>query len=88
MLIVQHDWPAFMRDDDFASQAPSAQSMFLQDAMRQLDLDKDGFATRIGVSKKCLGKWMSPPGSNEFRHMNRMAWMFITEIMSRIPEVH
>lgn len=88
MLTVQRDWTAFMQLEDFETHAPKAQSMLLQDAMFYLELDKEAFATRIGVSKKCLGKWMSPPSSNEFRHMNRMAWTFITELMSRASEVH
>lgn len=88
MLIVQRDWPAFMQQKDFITQAPNAQSLLLQDAMTRLDLDKESFACRIGVSKKCLSKWLSTPDSAEFRHMNRMAWTFITEIMTRDAEVH
>lgn len=88
MLIVQRDWSEFLLQDDFVAHAPHTQSLLLQDAMKQLDLDKEAFAARIGVSKKCLGKWMSSPSSSEFRQMNRMAWIFITEIMNRMPEVH
>ena len=86
MVIVQRDWSAFMLQSDFASLAPQAQSLFLQDAMDLLGLGKEAFATRIGVSKKCLDKWLSANGSTEFRQMNRMAWKFITEILERVAE--
>lgn len=83
MLVAQRDWSAFIMEEDFDLKAGHAQMLFLQDAMDRLELSKEAFAVRIGVSKKCLSKWMSAPSSAEFRHMPHMGWKFITEILEK-----
>ena len=88
MVIVQRDWPAFMKQVDFDLHSTKLQLLYLQDAMAQLKLSKEAFATRLGVSKKCLRKWMSAPTSTEFRQMPLMAWKFIAELNERATEVH
>ena len=82
-VVVQRDWPHFTAREDFEDVAPKAQALFLSDAMARLGMDKEQFARRIRVSRKCLGKWMARHGTPEFRTMSPMAWQFIGEIMER-----
>jgi len=61
--------------------APLAQGLFVQDAMRRLNMTKEGLAQRIGVSTPGLEKWMARHGTSDFRNMPSMAWKFIGEIL-------
>jgi aspartate carbamoyltransferase catalytic subunit len=79
-VAVTRDWRQFMDMPEFGGAATATQGLFLRDALVQLQLDRDGLADRIGVSRKCLNRWMVARESAEFRAMPRMAWKFITEI--------
>lgn len=79
---VERNWGQFVAREDFDKLAPLAQALFLQDAMHRLAMTKEQFAQRIGVSKKCLSKWMSRHGTQEFRNMPPIAWKFIGEILA------
>lgn len=81
MVTVERDWPQFVERNDFDELAPLAQALFLLDAMNRLGMTRDDFAERIGVSKRCLAKWMARHGTSEFRQMPHMAWRFISEIL-------
>lgn len=75
------DWGQFVARKDFEKLAPLAQALFLQDAGERLGMTREQLALRIGVSKKCLSKWMARHGTSEFRNMPTMAWKFIGEIL-------
>ncbi len=85
VVAVTRDWAQFLTMAEFATAAPAAQGLFLRDAMTQLRLDRDGLAKRIGVSRKCLNRWLVSRESAEFRAMPRMAWKFIGEIAELSP---
>src|ERR1700751_1294815 len=57
------------------------QQAFLRDAMRRLNLTRDGFATRIGVSKRALDTWLLPDDSQESRAMPEIVERFVSEIV-------
>ncbi|CAN7779721.1 transcriptional regulator [Cupriavidus necator] len=81
----ERNWGQFVARADFDKLAPLAQALFLQDAMRRLGMTrKEQFAQRIGVSKKCLSKWMARHGTSEFRNMPSIAWKFIGEILAHV----
>ncbi|MBT9504905.1 MAG: aspartate carbamoyltransferase [Burkholderiaceae bacterium] len=60
-----------------------AQQALLRDAMRRLNLTRDGLAERIGARRRALDTWILPSDSNEFRAMPEVARRFVLEIMSR-----
>jgi aspartate carbamoyltransferase catalytic subunit len=45
------------------------QQAFLRDAMRRLNMTRDTFASRIGVSRRALDTWLLPDDSQESRAM-------------------
>lgn len=82
VLVAERDWTQFVVRTDFEELAPLAQALFVHDAMTRLGMSRDQLALRIGVSRKCLGKWMARHGTAEFRTMPSMAWKFIGEILA------
>jgi aspartate carbamoyltransferase catalytic subunit len=58
-----------------------AQQAFLRDAMRKLNLTRDGFATRIGVKRRALDSWLLPEDSQESRAMPEIVERFVSEIL-------
>lgn len=59
------------------------QQSFLRDAMRRLNLTREAFAQRIGVSRRALDTWLLPDGSQESRGMPEIAQRFVTEILAQ-----
>lgn len=65
----------------------SAQQTFLRDAMRRLNMTREAFATRIGVSRRALDTWLLPDDSQESRAMPEIVERFVSEILQRQDEV-
>lgn len=61
------------------------QQTFLRDAMRRLNLTRDGLADRIGVKRRALDAWLLPATSAESRGMPEVVERFVGEILSRQP---
>ncbi|HEY2256184.1 MAG TPA: aspartate carbamoyltransferase [Variovorax sp.] len=59
----------------------SQQQDFLRDAMRQLNLTRDAFSTRLGVRRRALDTWLLPADSSESRAMPEMVGKFVAEIL-------
>src|SRR5262249_2721959 len=57
------------------------QQAFLRDAMRRMNLTRDGFASRIGVSRRALDTWLLPDDSQESRAMPEIVERFVSEIV-------
>ena len=49
------------------------QQTVLRDAMRRLNMTRDTFASRIGVSRRALDTWLLPDDSPESRAMPEIA---------------
>lgn len=64
----------------------SQQQTLLRDAMRRLNMTRDAFATRLGVSRRALDTWLLPDDSTESRAMPELAGRYIAEILERAPE--
>ena len=58
------------------------QQSFLRDAMRRLNLTREAFAQRIGVSRRALDTWLLPDGSQESRGMPEIVQRFVSEILA------
>jgi aspartate carbamoyltransferase catalytic subunit len=61
------------------------QQTILRDAMRRLNMTRDAFATRIGVSRRALDTWLLPDESAESRAMPEIASRYVSEILERTP---
>ncbi|MFT3820493.1 MAG: aspartate carbamoyltransferase [Rubrivivax sp.] len=61
----------------------TTQQVFLRDAMRRLNLTREGFAARIGSRKRALDAWLLPDESSEFRAMPEVVRRFVSEILER-----
>ena len=59
------------------------QQAFLRDAMRRLNMTRDSFASRIGVSRRALDTWLLPDDSQESRAMPEIVERFVSEIVVR-----
>ncbi|QRX83644.1 aspartate carbamoyltransferase [Glaciimonas sp. PAMC28666] len=59
----------------------SVQQSFLRDAMRKLNLTREAFAGRIGVTRRALDSWLLPIESQEFRSMPEIVERFTSEIL-------
>lgn len=59
------------------------QQAFLRDAMRRMNMTRDAFATRIGVSRRALDTWLLPDDSQESRTMPEIVERFVREIVER-----
>ncbi|CAM2153214.1 aspartate carbamoyltransferase catalytic subunit [Pararobbsia alpina] len=59
----------------------SPQQVFLRDAMRRLNMTRDAFSNRIGVSRRALDTWLLPEDSAESRAMPDIVERFVTEIL-------
>ncbi|WP_322106329.1 aspartate carbamoyltransferase [Paraburkholderia sp. J41] len=57
------------------------QQAFLRDAMRRLNMTRDLFASRIGVSRRALDTWLLPEESAESRAMPEIVERFVSEIV-------
>ncbi|RKP51952.1 aspartate carbamoyltransferase [Pararobbsia silviterrae] len=57
------------------------QQVFLRDAMRRLNMTRDAFSSRIGVSRRALDTWLLPEDSQECRAMPEIVERFVTEIL-------
>ncbi|QJP70399.1 aspartate carbamoyltransferase [Burkholderia glumae] len=62
------------------------QQAFLRDAMRRLNLTREAFANRIGVSRRALDTWLLPDDSQESRSMPEIVERYVTEIVARTSE--
>lgn len=58
------------------------QQAFLRDAMRRMNMTRDAFANRIGVSRRALDTWLLPDDSQESRTMPEIVQRFVSEIVS------
>ncbi|WP_052450027.1 aspartate carbamoyltransferase [Caballeronia concitans] len=54
--------------------------------MRRLNMTRDAFAARIGVSRRALDTWLLPDESPESRAMPEIAARYVGEILARMPE--
>ncbi|KAF1024065.1 MAG: Aspartate carbamoyltransferase [Paracidovorax wautersii] len=54
--------------------------------MRRLNMTREAFATRIGVSRRALDTWLLPDDSQESRAMPEIVERFVTEILQRQEE--
>ena len=57
------------------------QQVFLRDAMRRLNMTRDAFSSRIGVSRRALDTWLLPEDSAESRAMPDIVERFVSEIL-------
>src|ERR1700737_405601 len=57
------------------------QQAFLRDAMRRMNMTRDAFANRIGVSRRALDTWLLPDDSQESRTMPEIVERFVSEII-------
>lgn len=57
------------------------QQTFLRDAMRRLNLTREAFSQRIGVTRRALDTWLLPEGSSEARGMPEIVQRFVSEIL-------
>ncbi|WP_323121257.1 aspartate carbamoyltransferase [Burkholderia alba] len=57
------------------------QQAFLRDAMRRLNMTREAFANRIGVSRRALDTWLLPDDSQESRSMPEIVERFVSEIV-------
>jgi aspartate carbamoyltransferase catalytic subunit len=58
------------------------QQAFLRDAMRRMNMTREGFANRISVSRRALDTWLLPDDSQESRTMPEIAQRFVSEILA------
>lgn len=58
--------------------------------MRRLNLTREAFSSRIGVSRRALDAWLLPSESQEFRRMPEIVERFVSEILNvtRPPATH
>src|SRR5690349_22636972 len=54
--------------------------------MRRLNMTRDAFASRIGVSRRALDTWLLPDESPESRAMPEIAARYVGEILGGLPE--
>ncbi|WP_244829687.1 MULTISPECIES: aspartate carbamoyltransferase [unclassified Caballeronia] len=54
--------------------------------MRRLNMTRDAFAARIGVSRRALDTWLLPDESPESRAMPEIAARYVGEILDGMPE--
>ncbi|MFL6644234.1 MAG: aspartate carbamoyltransferase, partial [Paraburkholderia fungorum] len=57
------------------------QQAFLRDAMRRMNMTREAFASRIGVSRRALDTWLLPDDSQESRAMPEIVERFVSEIV-------
>ncbi|MDR5783238.1 aspartate carbamoyltransferase [Caballeronia sp. LZ065] len=62
------------------------QQTILRDAMRRLNMTRDAFAARIGVTRRALDTWLLPDESPESRAMPEIAARYVAEILSGMPQ--
>src|ERR1700761_15284 len=61
------------------------QQTILRDAMRRLNMTRDAFAARIGVTRRALDTWLLPDESPESRAMPEIAGRYVGEILNGTP---
>ena len=57
------------------------QQVFLRDAMRRLNMTREAFSSRIGVSRRALDTWLLPDDSQENRAMPDIVERFVSEVL-------
>src|SRR5260370_22842151 len=57
------------------------QQAFLRDAMRRMNMTREAFANRIGVTRRALDTWLLPDDSQESRAMPEIVERFVSEIV-------
>nr|WP_087131167.1 aspartate carbamoyltransferase [Caballeronia pedi] len=62
------------------------QQTILRDAMRRLNMTRDAFAARIGVTRRALDTWLLPDESPESRAMPEIAARYVGEILGGMPD--
>ncbi|WP_334003590.1 aspartate carbamoyltransferase [Burkholderia gladioli] len=62
------------------------QQAFLRDAMRRLNMTREAFANRIGVSRRALDTWLLPDDSQESRSMPEIVERYVSEIVERVGD--
>ena len=61
------------------------QQTLLRNAMRTLNLTRDGFCQRIGVTRRALDGWLLPSESSEARTMPEVVGRYVAEILAGMP---
>ena len=62
------------------------QQELLRQSMRRLDLTRNAFAERIGVSKRALDTWLLPQGSSGHRSMPNVVARLISALPGATPQ--
>ena len=62
------------------------QQALLREAMGRLDLTRNAFAERIGVTRRALDTWLLPSGSREHRAMPAVVARMIATLPGAAPE--
>ena len=62
------------------------QQSFLRDAMRLLNMTREAFSLRIGVSRRALDTWLLPGNSPESRRMPEIVERFVGEILANMRD--
>jgi hypothetical protein len=57
------------------------QPIFLRQAMGVLQMTRDEFAARFGITRRALDTWLLPPTSSEFRPISETARRYIVEVL-------
>ena len=65
--------------------ANSEQQVVLRNAMRTLNMTRDAFAQRLGVTRRALDAWLLPSGSAESRTIPEVVGRFVAEILAALP---
>lgn len=59
----------------------TTQQEFLRDAMSSLDLTRDAFADRFGVTRRALDTWLLPTDSSGFRPVPDAVGRYVAEVL-------
>src|SRR5690349_18381798 len=61
------------------------QQGLLREAMRRLDLTRDAFAERLGVTRRALDTWLLPGGSRQSRAMPEVVARLVAQLPGMAP---
>lgn len=72
------------------------QPIFLRQAMAVLQMTRDQFAARFGITRRALDTWLLPPTSSEFRpiaetarrYINEVLWLYVAQRLTYTRSVH
>ncbi|HYC35384.1 MAG TPA: aspartate carbamoyltransferase [Usitatibacter sp.] len=62
------------------------QQAVLREAMRRLDLTRDAFAARLGVTRRALDTWLLPAGSRQRRAMPEVVARMVASVLGPSAE--